>query len=227
MDDVVVGLLAIAVGALLCLRGYLAMRLVIPVWGAFSGFFFGAGLAAGLTDKEVLGTALGWLLGLAFALVFGALAYLYFQVAVILGMGAIGFSIGAGLMVTLGIEWSWFIVLVGLVVGVAFGALALGANVPMFLLVGVSAVAGAFIVVLGAMLLFNVLDLEQLNSGRTTETIDDDAFWYVIYLGVVVASVVVQLQSMTTFEGGLRDAWDNAETPVTPKTMGPPGSGAV
>lgn len=34
MQDVLVGLLAIAVGALFAARGYVAMRLIIPWWGA-------------------------------------------------------------------------------------------------------------------------------------------------------------------------------------------------
>jgi hypothetical protein len=33
---VLLGLLAIAVGTLFSFRGYLTMRLVIPLWGAFS-----------------------------------------------------------------------------------------------------------------------------------------------------------------------------------------------
>jgi len=38
VSDIILGLLALAVGALFCFRGYLTMRLVIPVWGAFAGF---------------------------------------------------------------------------------------------------------------------------------------------------------------------------------------------
>ena len=34
MKDIVVGVLAVLVGALFCFRGWLAMRVVIPIWGA-------------------------------------------------------------------------------------------------------------------------------------------------------------------------------------------------
>ena len=33
MNDVILGILAIAIGALFALRGYLTMRVVIPIWG--------------------------------------------------------------------------------------------------------------------------------------------------------------------------------------------------
>jgi hypothetical protein len=224
MEDVIVGLLAVAVGALFCLRGYLAMRLVIPVWGALAGLVFGAGLASAITDDEVLGTALGWVLAVLFAGIFGVLAYLYYQVAVVLTLASVGFSIGTGVMVALGIEWNWLIVVVGLGVGVILGLVALFGDLPMLLLVAFSAVAGAVIVVAGAMLVFNTVDLDQMNDGRTTDLIKDSWFWYVTYLAVVVASMVVQIQSMESLRGGLRQAWEG--TPVTPKQMGPPGAAA-
>ena len=42
MKDIIVGIVAILVGALFCFRGWLAMRVVIPIWGAFGGFVFAA-----------------------------------------------------------------------------------------------------------------------------------------------------------------------------------------
>ena len=61
MDDVLVGVLAIAVGALFCFRGYLAMRLIIPIWGAFAGFLLGAGLIANTGSDGFLRSTLGWI----------------------------------------------------------------------------------------------------------------------------------------------------------------------
>ena len=40
MQDIIVGVLAIAIGALFCFRGWIAMRIVIPIWGAFAGFLW-------------------------------------------------------------------------------------------------------------------------------------------------------------------------------------------
>jgi hypothetical protein len=40
---------------------------------------------------------------------------------VILAMAAFGYAIGAGLIVALGIDWSWVAVLLGVVVGAIFG----------------------------------------------------------------------------------------------------------
>ena len=119
MADIILGLLAIIAGGAMLVAGQFVLRLVIPIWGFFAGFAFGAGLVAEFADEHFLGTVLGWVLGLVFALVFAVLAYLYYYVAIVIAMGAAGFAIGSGIVVALGIDWNWVAVLVGLVVGLA------------------------------------------------------------------------------------------------------------
>ncbi len=116
--DILVGLLAIAIGAVFCFRGWLALRIVIPIWGAFAGFFLGAGAVAGVTDEGFLSSVLGWIVGLALALLFGLAAYLYYAIAIVLALAAIGFTVGTDVMVALGVTWSWVIVLVGIALAV-------------------------------------------------------------------------------------------------------------
>src|SRR6476646_10217142 len=121
MADIILGLLAIIAGGAMLVAGQLVLRLVIPIWGFFAGFAFGAGIVAELSDEHFLGTVLGWVLGLVFALIFAVLAYLYYYVAIVIAMGAAGFAIGSGIVVALGISWNWVAVLVGLAVGILVG----------------------------------------------------------------------------------------------------------
>ena len=141
MNDIVVGVLAILTGAVFCFRGYLAMRIIIPLWGAFAGFMLGAGIVSGADG--FLGSALGWIVGIALAVVFGLLAYLYYEVAVVIGMLAIGFTLGTSLMVALGVTWSWVIVLAGLALAVVLAFVALVADLPMALLTVLTAHGGS------------------------------------------------------------------------------------
>ena len=98
MQDLILGLVAIAAGALFCFAGYLAFRLIIPLWGFFAGFAFGAGLISSITDDGFLRTLLGWAVGLGCALVFALLAYLFYEVAVVVAMGSIGFALGTSIL---------------------------------------------------------------------------------------------------------------------------------
>jgi hypothetical protein len=209
VEDVVVGILAIIIGGLFCFSGWLVLRVIIPIWGAFAGFAFGAGLVASIADESFLGTALGWIVGLAFALLFGLIAYLYYEVAVVLAMAAIGFTVGAALLTALGVTWSWLVVLAGLVLGAVLGFVAVVGNMPMVILVVLSAFAGSATIVAGLMLLFGVVDLQAVGVA-TTERLDDDWWWWVINVALAVAGIVAQLRTIDRMSQSAREAWTAA-----------------
>jgi len=205
MDDVVVGIIAVLTGAVFCFRGYLAMRVVIPLWGAFAGFFLGAGVVAG--DDGFLTTALGWVVGIAVAVVFGLVAYLYYEVSVLIGMMAIGFVLGTSVMVALGVTWSWVIVLSGVVLAVVLAFVALVGDLPMVLLTVLTALAGASTIVSGAMLMFGVIDLDDFDSAITTEVLADDWWWYAIFVVLAAAGMIIQYSDVERRRQSLREAW--------------------
>lgn len=210
MQDVIVGLLALAVGALFCFRGYLALRVVIPVWGAFAGFVLGAGLVDSITGDGFLGTALGWGVGFAVAIVFSLIAYLYYEIAVIIGMSAIGFTLGSAVMVAIGVTWSWVIVLVGVATALALALLAIIADLPMMLLTLLTATAGATTMVTGVMLLVGTLSTDDFEVASTTETIDDAWWWYAMYAVLVILGIVAQVRDQERLRQTLRQNWESS-----------------
>ncbi len=213
MSDITVGVIAILTGAVFCFRGYLAMRIIIPLWGAFAGFMLGAGIVAGADG--FLGSALGWIVGIVLAVVFGLLAYLYYEVAVMLGMMAIGFTLGASLMVALGGTWSWLIVLSGVALAVVLAFVALAADLPMALLTVLSAMAGASGIVAGLMLVFGVTDLGDFDSVQTTTALADDWWWYAIYLVLAVGGMIAQFIDVDRRRDTLRAAWSTGVSSPT------------
>ena len=207
MQDVVVGVLALFVGALFCFRGYLAMRIIIPLWGAFAGFLLGAGLVDAGSDDRFLRSILGWIIGIAVACLFALIAYLYYEVSVVLAMAAIGFALGTSAMVALGVSWSWLIVLVGVLAGAALALVAIVADLPVFLLMVLTALAGASTAVFGLMLLFGAVDTADLDSALTTERLDDDWWWYAGYAAIAIAGIVVQVRYTERLRASLREQW--------------------
>jgi len=207
VEDIVIGGLAVVVGLLLCFAGYAALRAVIAVWGAFAGFLLGAGLVSNFTGEGFLGTVLGWSVGLAVAVVFGLIAYLYYAVSVVIGMAAIGFSLGSTLMVALGVSWTWVIVLVGVVVGMLLAMLAIVGDMPMLLLAILGAFAGSSVTMGGLLLLTGVLDRGDLVTPETTATLELAWWWTAAYLALAVVGLVAQLRSVEARRGTLRDGW--------------------
>lgn len=207
MQDVVVGILAIVIGGLFCFRGYLAMRVIIPVWGALAGFVFGASLVTTFTDERFLRNITGWLLGLVFALLFAAIAYLYYEISVIIVMASIGFTLGVTAMVALDVTWSWVIILVGVIVAVALAFIAIAADLPTGLLLILTALTGASAVVLGIMLLVGTANTVDFETAVIIDAIDDAWWWWVIYAGIAIAGIVVQIRMVENLRTSLRQSW--------------------
>ncbi len=206
-QDVVIGVLAIVVGALFCFRGAVAMRIVISLWGAFTGFMVGAGAVAGADGTGFLRTLFGWVVGFALALLFGALAYLYYQVAVTLAMAAIGFALGVTVMVALGVTWSWAVIGVGVIAGIVLAIVTLALDLPMVLLVVLSAFGGASAIVTGVMLLAGTVDAEQFTRARATQQMQTSWWWYAAYLALAVIGMVAQLRFLDSVRSSARDQW--------------------
>jgi len=208
MADIILGLLAIIAGGVMLFAGQLVLRFVLPIWGFFVGFAFGAGIFAGFADEHFLGTVLGWVLGLVFALLFALFAYLYFAVAVVLGMAAFGFAIGSGLVVALGIDWNWVAVLVGAAFGAAVGLVAVLGNMPMIVLVVFSSLAGAVGVVAGLMLLFGSLNSADFTQGAFTDAVEDSWGWYLLLLALAATGIIAQARAAMVTRRTIEAAWN-------------------
>jgi hypothetical protein len=207
MRDVLIGLVAVAAGLLFCFAGYVALRVIIPIWGAVSGFFIGAGLVASFGDERYLRTLLSWVVGLAVGIVFGALAYLYYEVSVALAMSAVGFTLATGAMVAIGVSWSWVIVLVGTAAGLLLAVAAIAADLPLILLIWLSALAGAVTAIGGLMLIVGTVDLDGFRAS-TTDELHDSWGWYVGYVALVVAGLVVQLRGADLSRRSMARSWE-------------------
>jgi hypothetical protein len=205
--DILLGLVAIVAGAAMLVAGQFVLRLMLPIWGFFAGFAFGAGLVANLADERFLGTVLGWVLGLVFALIFALLAYLYYYVAVVLAMAAFGFAIGSGLVVALGIDWNWVAVLVGLAVGAVIGLASVVTNMPMIVLVVLGSIAGAVGVVGGLMLLVGSLNTADFSRGDFTDTVSNNVGWYILLLVLVFAGILIQARQRVLLRRSIHEVW--------------------
>jgi len=212
MSDWIAGLILILVGAVFCFQGWIAMRIVIAIWGGLAGFALGASIGA--DDGGILANTLSWVLAIVLCLLFAAIAYLYYAVSVALAMGSIGFTLGASALVALGVTWSWLIVLSGLALGIVLAFIAIAGDLPLLVLVLLSATAGASAIVAGLMLLSGTLDTDQITrSAALTEELDD-WYWYVIWAVSAVAGIVVQIRLADRMTATMREAWDAPRAPA-------------
>lgn len=171
------------------------------------GFSVGAGAVAALTGDDLLAEAAAWIVGGLVAVAFAALAYLYFEVSVAVAMAGVGFMLGSSLMVALGVQWTWLIILVGVIVALGLGLVAILGELPMIILTILTAMAGAGAMVGGLMLLVGTLDAGDLDQANAPATIGDDAAWWLLYALIAVLGVVAQARVLRASERTLRQQW--------------------
>ncbi|HZB65909.1 MAG TPA: DUF4203 domain-containing protein [Ornithinibacter sp.] len=207
MADIVLGIFAIIAGGVMLFAGQYVLRVLLPIWGFFTGFAFGAGLFAGLAEERFLGSVLGWVSGFVCALVFAVLAYLYYAVAVVLAMAAFGFAIGSGLVIALGIDWNWVAVLAGVAVGAVVGLVSVFGNMPMVVLIVLSSIAGAVSVAAGLMLMVGSLNSGDFSRAAFSQSVNDSWGWYLTLLVLILVGIAAQIRHRATWRRTVRETW--------------------
>jgi hypothetical protein len=207
VDTIVLGAIAVLIGALLCFRGYVTMRLIISLFGAFVGFLLGAGLVAGVTDSGMGQLALSWLVGIVGAVLFGVLAYFSYQLAVIIGMAGIGFTIGTSVMTAVGPGSQLATVAVGVVAAIVLAVIAIATDLPAIILVILTALAGASVTVTGIMVIAGAIGLDRLTVEGLGGEMSRSWVWYVVYGVLALLGALAQFRALSGRRRPMRQQW--------------------
>ena len=192
MNDAVIGLIAILVGLLACLAGYAVFRVVLPILGFFVGLGLGAQLAARLLNEPYLSSPLAWIIAIVIGLVVATIAFVWWYVSVALTIGGLGYAIGYGGAVGLGVSDSTTLLVAGVVVAVIFALAALLLRVPIFIVILVTAFWGASALIGGVLILLNRIQPDQLRNGTVDVVIRSSTLWLAVWVGLGIIGVLVQ-----------------------------------
>lgn len=193
VDNLIAGIFSLVIGLLVAFAGYRALRLMIALLGALLGLGLGAALGSGLPLEGTARTALTWAVAIIAAILFGWLAYAFYQVAVLLGLASIGFAIGSGLMAALGFRAGWLPWSIGALVAVVLVVVGLVADLPAVLLIVLTSLAGANLAVNGVLLLTGAA---QLTGSDPAGRPGAGWWWGVAALVLAVVAIAVQLRSL-------------------------------
>jgi hypothetical protein len=164
IEGILVGLMAIAIGAVFATYGLKAFIILLPLWAFFVGLLAGSSWAAEFLSEGFLGTTTSWIIGLAVGIGLALISYFWYYAAVTIVGGALGYTLGAGLLAAFGLD-GFLSVVAGLVVGALFAAVVFLTAVPVFLVILLSAASGAAAIVNGALIFLGRIQLEDLQYG--------------------------------------------------------------
>lgn len=203
--ELVVGIIAVLIGLIVCLRGYVALRIIISLLGAWIGFIFGGALVASVTGEGFLATTFTWVGAIVGALLLGLLAYAFYQVAVLLGMGALGFTIATAVLAALGVDNRALIWIVAGAAALLAIVLAIVTDLPAGILIVLTALAGANIAVTGLLVLLGQLDVADLEAGYVPD--GGVPLWAgIVALVLAILGIVVQWRGVAR-DKRMRAAW--------------------
>jgi hypothetical protein len=197
-QTVVVSLLLILMGLALCFAGYRLFVILLPIWGFFAGFQFGATIFTNLFGQGFVSTVISWVVGLLVALTAAVVAYLFYAAAVVLLAGLVGYELGVGIMAGFGVQEGFLTFLVGLLVGVALVALALYLHLPKLLILILTAFAGAGTLLAGIFLALGRISLDNLRSGEVGALLRDSWFWGLLFLAIAALGFYFQWRTTQT-----------------------------
>jgi hypothetical protein len=196
IEGIIVGLLAIVIGAAWAFYGLRLFTILLPIWAAFAGLLIGAQLGQDLFGQGFFATIISWGIGIAVAIAFAVISYFWYYAAVTLAVGVLGYSLGVGFMEWLGIGDGFLATLLGILVGGLFAAAAFVLGVPAWLVVAVSAVSGAAAVVNGVLLFLGRIQLDDLQSGLVGGVLTDSFIGVTAWIVIAALAIAYQIRGV-------------------------------
>lgn len=197
LQIIILSLFAFGIGIVLLLWGYRAFLAMLPIFGFFAGLWLGAYLVELLFGGGFFATATGLVVGLVVGIVFALLSYLFYFFGVAVVAAIIGYVLGYGLMNVIGLDINWLAIVVGILVGIVVMVVALRHNLQKYVIIVLTALAGANALVLAPLLLFGRITPEEASIvGNSVQPVLQDSWlWLLVWIALAIVGVVYQLRT--------------------------------
>ena len=189
LEAIVLGLVALAIGAAFTFWGFRFFLLLLPLWGFIFGFIVGADATTYIFGDGFLATTLSWVIGFVVALLFAVLSYLYYWFAIVWIGATAGYAVGTGIMTWLTPNADILTFIIGLVVAAIFAAIFIILRLPKFLAIGFTAFGGAFAVMAGIALILGRVPETAIHGGTIGIYVKDDLSWLWVAAAVLLGLV--------------------------------------
>ena len=203
IEGILVGLLAIVIGAAWAFYGLKLFTILLPIWAFFFGLVTGAQWAADVFGQGFFSSVLSWGIGLVFGLVLAAISYFWYYAAIVIVGGALGYTLGAGVLAAIG--FGDFISFAGgLVVAAVLAFLTIILAVPAYLVIIFSAIGGGVAAVNGLLILLGRIKLEDISSGLGEGLLKDPLIAVVGTIVIAAAGIMYQMRDLSDTAQSIR-----------------------
>ncbi|MDQ3410622.1 MAG: DUF4203 domain-containing protein [Chloroflexota bacterium] len=194
--DILAGIVLLVVGLVVTLAGLRVFLFALPIIGFVIGFFIGSIALQSLFGDGFLATVASWIPGVILGIVFAAISYFWWYAGALISAGAVGASIGAGIVHAVsGASDGFVYFLLGAVGFVVFFAGALLLNLPVYIVIVNTALAGSLAAIAGALLLIDQVDRGELGRGATVAFIQEGWIWVLLWVVLAAVGIFAQLSA--------------------------------
>ena len=200
------GLIGILFGLVVCFAGYRLFLVLLPIWGFVFGLVFGAQTMQALLPASFrCASVTSWVVGFIVGGVFAVLSYLFYMLAVALIAGSLGYSIGVGLLLAIGMQMNFIVWLVGIVVAVVLVVVTFRFNLAKWVIIIATGILGAELIIGSIVLMFYPHADVLANPVKAVM----NASPLVAILGIVVAvlGILAQVRQSRNFTLDSYDRW--------------------
>jgi len=195
IEGIIVGILAIAIGAAWATYGLKAFIILLPIWAFFAGLLAGAAFTQQLLGDGFFATVTSWVVAVATGLILAVLCYFVYYAAVVLLGATVGYALGSGLLIALGLD-GFLATVVGLIGGAILAIAVLVLAVPAILIVVLSAFSGAAAVVNGVLLVLGQIKVDSVQGGLMDGLIKYGPIALVLWLLVAAFGIWYQWRDL-------------------------------
>jgi hypothetical protein len=208
LEVLLFALLAILVGIGLSFFGYAAFRIILPILGFLVGLWLGMDLVNNfMGNYPLLGVSLGLVVGFILGGVFAAIAYFVYSLAVVIFGVSLGYALGAGIMLMLGMSDGFLTFLVGAIAAVGMAVLFMATNMPKVYIMALTAFAGASALIAGVLVLFGQIPPSQLGLAVVDPYIANSLFWLIVWMVVGFLGFFVQYRMVQVAESMVPESY--------------------
>ena len=190
--DVLIGIVLVLIGGAIATMGLQLFAQVLPLLAFVSGFFTGAGFVNQVLGDRFLGSLLGWLLGFVLGVILALAATRWWYAGVVFAAATTGALGGSALATAIGIDRKLIILLFAVIGAVALMYLSITMNMPVRTVIMNTSFAGASMLVVGVMMVFNQLDRSDLGEGSGVAILRESWWWTIVWLAFGVVAFVGQ-----------------------------------
>ena len=192
--DILIGILSVLLGLAVATMGLRLWFWMLPVLGFVAGFFLGTIAVFQLFGDGILATVLSWLVGVVVGIAFALISWFWWYAGVIIAAGSAGAGIATGLAASVGADRDWVLVVAGIIGAAIFVLGALLLNLPIYIVIANTAIAGALGAVAGLLLIFDRLELDNLGGGQAVAIVRDSLGWWLLWVAIAGIGVAMQLR---------------------------------